>query len=287
MTTLRQMPHPMTCDRFLELLPDLLEGDLAGPALAAATAHRAGCARCAEVVAELEHVTRSAAALPTLQPARDLWEGIAARIEAPVLPLAAAPAAARAPAWHRRPWLAAAAVLLLVAGTAGITRQLTLRQLTLRGPGDAPEVALAALAVDAVGRADPAPATGAAVVGESLAVTEVPTATGSRPATRPADAARPPAMQLASIEGTALEAAAAYDEELVALRAVLDERRTSLDSATVRVLESNLAIIDRAIAESRAALLRDPASRFLNERLSTAVQDKLQLMRTAVLISND
>ena len=49
----------------------------------------------------------------------------------------------------------------------------------------------------------------------------------------------------------------------------------------------NLAIIDRAIAESRAALLRDPSSGYLNERLSSALQDKLQLMRTAVLLSSD
>lgn len=97
-------------------------------------------------------------------------------------------------------------------------------------------------------------------------------------------------MQLASTAGTAgtaLEAAAQQDRELATLRALLDQRRDSLDGATVRVLESNLDIIDQAIAESRAALLRDPSSRFLNERLSSALQDRLQLMRTAVLISND
>ena len=282
MTLSPDRPDPMTCDGFLELLPDLLDGDLAGPALADAAAHRVGCAECAAMVAELELVSRSAAALPELRPSRDLWAGIAARIEAPVVPLAPAGVAAM-PTWYRRPWLAAAAAVLLVAGTAAVTRQLTLR-------GMAPAEG-APVAVDAPRPAAPAPAAPgpdvAPVASVGTASERLPGAGATRAAPEaPATAARP-AMRLASGEGTALEVAGAYDQELLALRTALDLRRGGLDSATVTVLETNLAIIDRAIAESRAALLRDPGSAYLNERLSGALQDKLQLMRTAVLLSTD
>ena len=283
MTLSPDRPDPMTCDGFLELLPDLLDGDLTGPALASAVAHRESCAECAAMVAELELVSRSAAALPELRPSRDLWAGIAARIEAPVVPLATT-GVATMPTWYRRPWLAAAAAVLLVAGTAAVTRQLTLRGMAPAAEGtqvalDAPRPVAPSPAAPSP---DAAPATSVGTVGEPLAPAAPTGGTGEAPA-----AASRPAMQLASAPGSALEVATAYDQEVLALRTALDLRRDGLDSATVTVLETNLAIIDRAIAESREALLRDPGSAYLSERLSGALQDKLQLMRTAVLLSND
>ena len=76
-------------------------------------------------------------------------------------------------------------------------------------------------------------------------------------------------------------AAAAYDREIVAMRALITERRKDLDPVTVRVLERNLKIIDQAIAESRAALVQDPASGLLAEQLTRAMRRKLELLRTA------
>src|ERR1019366_10744860 len=79
----------------------------------------------AELDAELRAIVRAAAELPTLSPSRELWSGIASRIEAPVValptriangdPTTLAPAA-------QLPWprLAIAASLLIVA-TAGVT----------------------------------------------------------------------------------------------------------------------------------------------------------------------
>ena len=59
-----------------------------------------------------------AAELPSLRPSRDLWDGIAARIETPVVALANATTAAR-PAWTRPGRLAAAAALLVTVTAAG------------------------------------------------------------------------------------------------------------------------------------------------------------------------
>jgi len=70
------------------------------------------------------------------------------------------------------------------------------------------------------------------------------------------------------------------------LQHVLSEHRAQLDSATVRVLEENLATIDRAVEEARVALLADPANRYLNEHLAATLRMKVQLLnRAATLIS--
>jgi hypothetical protein len=65
---------------------------------------------------------------------------------------------------------------------------------------------------------------------------------------------------------------------------MLEQRRPTLDTATVAVLERNLAIIDAAIAESRAALERDPDSVLLNRQLHNALGRKVQVLRTAALL---
>jgi hypothetical protein len=65
---------------------------------------------------------------------------------------------------------------------------------------------------------------------------------------------------------------------------MLATRRSELDTATVRVLEENLTIIDRAIDQSRQALVRDPNSTFLIDHLNSALGRKVELLRTATLI---
>lgn len=81
-------------------------------------------------------------------------------------------------------------------------------------------------------------------------------------------------------------AAAGYEEDFVnlgreieMLQALLDQRRHQLDSATVEIVERNLKLIDTAIAESRAAFLRDPASQFLASQLARSYATKLTLLR--------
>jgi len=68
------------------------------------------------------------------------------------------------------------------------------------------------------------------------------------------------------------------------MREIIDERRKELDPVTIGVLQKNLKLIDAAIAESKAALAKDPASAFLMDRLTHAYDTKLQLLRGVATI---
>ena len=53
---------------------------------------------------------------------------------------------------------------------------------------------------------------------------------------------------------------------------------------TINILEANLAIIDKAIEDSRKALDADPANVYLNNHLADARQRKLALLRRATAL---
>jgi hypothetical protein len=67
-------------------------------------------------------------------------------------------------------------------------------------------------------------------------------------------------------------------EELALL---LEERRGSLSAKTIAVVERNLADIDIAIAECRAALASDPANAALADVLTSSYRHKVELLRRA------
>ncbi len=69
------------------------------------------------------------------------------------------------------------------------------------------------------------------------------------------------------------------------MEALLSEHRDELDPNTVRILEKNLGIIDRAIQESGEALAGDPGNEYLREHLDRAVRRKVAYLRDASLIS--
>ena len=105
----------------LEALGDYTDDLLAPAARAAADRHLAGCAACAEQLAELRTLLASSRTLPPLAPPPDLWNEIRATIVAPKRSAATS-------RWSHRGFLAAAAVLLVVASsslTAVIMRQRT------------------------------------------------------------------------------------------------------------------------------------------------------------------
>ena len=113
------MTHPMiTCDDAQLLVSDRLDGTLSDTERAQLDAHLGACAVCREVARDLEQIHAAAASLPALTPSHDLWNGINARIEAPVVSLESH---RRSPIarWSTRQFAAAAAVLMAV--TAGGT----------------------------------------------------------------------------------------------------------------------------------------------------------------------
>ena len=72
-----------------------------------------------------------------------------------------------------------------------------------------------------------------------------------------------------------------YQHSATDLAQTLAVERDRLSPATVAVLERNLAIIDQAIAESREALARDPASVDLRQLVAAAYRQKVELLRWA------
>jgi anti-sigma factor RsiW len=77
-----------------------------------------------------------------------------------------------------------------------------------------------------------------------------------------------------------------YSRAVADLEQVLAAGRGQLDSSTVRVIEQNLAAIDRAIAQARAALEADPANLYLNSHLAETMRRKLDLLRQAAALAS-
>jgi hypothetical protein len=63
------------------------------------------------------------------------------------------------------------------------------------------------------------------------------------------------------------------------LRARLDLRRDDLDPATLRVIDDNLALIDRAIERISNALESDPGNARLTRQLVFAYRQQIDLLR--------
>lgn len=73
-----------------------------------------------------------------------------------------------------------------------------------------------------------------------------------------------------------------YDEAIADLEQALAAGRARLDPGTVKIIEANLAAIDKAIDQSREALAADPADVYLHSHLAEARQRKLALLRRGV-----
>jgi hypothetical protein len=70
-------------------------------------------------------------------------------------------------------------------------------------------------------------------------------------------------------------------DELRVLEAAAAEARGRLDPNTLRILEKNLGVIQRAIDESLQALEVDPGNAFLREHLERAYREKADFLRDA------
>jgi anti-sigma factor RsiW len=270
----------MTCDAFDAALPDYLEGTLDHSLRASVEVHLRECVPCAGLVRDIENIRKEAAALPDLVPSRDLWEGIDARIAAPVIPLSARPERQRrfAPAWMG---VAAAA---LIVSTAGITYVLTTR--SLAPDQNAPVAVITPSSGETQPQSnmgsiqDPSSSSVAAAEqvdgGNSGNVEQRGGSSGQRAGT--------PASLASRDQSIPSPSDVVYGREIELLQRIVSQRKTQLDSSTVAIIEKNLQIIDNAIEQSRAALAKDPASLLLSEQLTHALDKKVELLRTAALL---
>lgn len=289
------MNDHLTCAEFEARLAEYWDGDLPATSRLACDMHASNCADCERLLSDVASLRDQAAALPPFQPSRDLWAGIAERIDARVLPFETPRAVAFAAprrAW-RHPSVAAAALVLFTAGVTHMwTRRSFERPLVVAAASPTTVAPLAATSEpqqiadpspDVVATSSRAPAR-AEPGADARAVRERGAPSGG--ATRAMAGAR---ATLVSNPARAVGAPdvggePVYDREIVKLRAIVRERRSQLDPATVAVLEQSIAVIDSAIAQSRAALARDPASGFLVTRLNHSLEKKVELLRTAALL---
>jgi hypothetical protein len=301
------MIRQMNCEQVSDALQDYLENDAPAPVRTAIEAHALSCGGCAALLSELTEISVEASQLPALSPSRDLWSGIAERIDAPVVSIdsrrgiAAAHDIPKRPIWLR-PGIAAAALVMVTAGTTHVITRSMLGN------------AAAAGVVATEGRTS-APANWSDRIPGSRIPTEADLASrgnagdlqvddidrdGNGTISDPRGTSQPrfassrggesAPPEVVSIPAEALLASfvrpsdAAYDDEVGRLRTVLAERRTDLDSSTVAIVEKNLGIIEQAIQESRSALARDPASLYLNEQLNYVLEKKIELLRAAAAL---
>lgn len=229
-------------DRWTNRLSEYLDGELSPGERRDIEAHLRECAECTHVLEDLRGVLTRARALGDRPPARELWPGIAERLDA-----AGAQGNMVVDLTSRRsrpgvkrlvfsvPQLIAASIVLMLlsGGTAWI----------LSGGGaNVPDSPAAAMDV------------------------------GSRSLV----AGQPPGLPATVRYGDS-----EFDAAVAELERIIDEQRDELDPETVRIIEQNLRIIDRAIAQAQRALAQDPMSIYLNEHLTATMRQKLEFLRRA------
>jgi len=284
-------------DRFVDQLSEYVDGELAATEVTALERHLEGCETCRATVTDLRRVVERARALPVIPSPTDQWPALRARLaatpqdgldESAPLP-DVTPARPRViaidshPHWWQRPltvsWTqaAAAAVLLIVLAGGGAW-------FALRGVG-APQVVDGSSSPVAVNTPAPTetqsqtPPDGTAPVSSEPAGTpldEVPQRGRRVPAGTPAS------------DGTMALAASLdprYDATVAELRQLLTSERSQLDTSTVRILEQNLAVIDRALNEAQRAVAKDPANPYLRAHLASTMRRKVDLLRRATVIA--
>jgi hypothetical protein len=282
---------PLDCDGFAAELADYLEGEAPDAVRAAMETHAEVCADCRQLLEDIGTIRDEAAALPRLTPSRDLWSGIAERIDAPVIPLDRK----RSTIVVRRTWMRPAiAAAALVVFTAGITYGVTKISMTNNSGASG-----ATATLQRVATVTPAPAPSAvetpSPVGPTVATIDsrvTPVRTGSTrnggtraaAAPRATESAPSQPVRFANGENVMQKAEPVYDREIEKLRHIVKTRRTQLDPKTITVLEQSIAVIDSAIAQSRAALSKDPASGFLAKELNQSLEKKVELLRTAAML---
>ena len=277
MTTLN-----MTCDAFDAALPDYLEATLEASAQGSVERHLNECVRCASLLRDIENIRKEAAALPNLAPSRDLWQGIEARIAAPVIPLAARPERQRR---FARTWIGIAAAALVVS-TAGVTYILTARSIRSGQPASVARATLPGAALPSNTTPDSGAPQSAAAPAEGSSANTERGGTTSRPAQSDGQvrSGNSSASLVNRVVADQASSDLVYGKEIDMLQKIVSQRKTQLDSATIAIIEKNLQIIDAAIEQSRAALARDPASQLLGQQLTHALDKKVELLRTAAML---
>ena len=90
-----------------------------------------------------------------------------------------------------------------------------------------------------------------------------------------------------SIETELRQAEAHYDNAIKGLEAIAASEQSALDPRTAATLQKNLAVIDQAISESRAAVRSEPASEPAQQSLIEGFKTKIGLLQDTVALINE
>ena len=259
-------------DEWIDRLSEYLDGELTDEERHAMESHLAGCPRCAATLDELRQVVDRARSMGPRPPQADLWPAIADRIATPGWPAAPKRASAKAGARPPRRFsftlaqLAAAAVLL-VAISSAVAWQVTSRSAKASRYGEGARYGESARYWESARRTDNATVAVPPVAGEGSAIE--------------GEASFDRSLRPVSL------ADAQYDAAVADLERALAKGRGRLDKTTIAIVEENLTIIDRAIAQAREALAADPANSYLSGHLIEARRKKLDLLRRATALTSD
>ena len=90
-----------------------------------------------------------------------------------------------------------------------------------------------------------------------------------------------------SVEYELRQAEAHYENAIKGLEAIANTEQSDLDPRTAATLQKNLAVIDQAISESRAAVRLQPASEPAQQSLIEGFKTKITLLQDTVALINE
>ena len=220
----------MTCEEVGARLDEYVDGDLTEAEFQEIELHLGGCSECRHQEGRLRALIAEAAALPEeIQPARDLWPAVAARLGGSEgMRLVPRSGLAR---WMGPASVAAAAAVVIALSAGLFTREHT--------PGAAPS---------------------------------------APPGTRQPIALGAPSADL-------LDSEREYARATADLMAAIESQKEALAPETRAVLDANLRTIDEALAQVRAALLKDPGNSQLAHLLTSTHQKKVDVLKRVVRLN--
>ncbi|HXF59017.1 MAG TPA: anti-sigma factor [Candidatus Saccharimonadales bacterium] len=249
-------------DTWMERLSEYLDGAMDRSEREALEAHLTQCPECPAVLADLKRVRAKARELDETPVPKEIWS----RIERSIAPETVRITRPRrgGSSFSLPQLLAACLAVAIVSGGAVFA---VLHRQPARVVNPSPAVASAPVT--------PSPRN------------EVPAGV---PAERTPEPSTVNAMPAARTEAPAVMAEARTEtpneEAISELRKVLARKRDQLDPATIRTLETNLAIIDLAIDQAKRALVADSENTYVKEHLAETMRRKVELLQRATMLAS-